>query len=750
MVMNDQDHLGARSLDYADDGLYGGGGGGEEDSGQILTRIKGLLRGRIHWAVILAVILGGAAATAGFFSEPPKYKVEAKFIFKPYLPAIDPDDSDSIPMFNEYLDAQNHLLLGPEVEQRAKQTETWQSAVAATGQDEGWGGNLHVWRRGGSYVFTVENSMEDPRLAAASVNALIEGYQQVYKQRESETDSGLLNRLISKRLTLEREISQLRERKLAVADPMSPVELQMRYETRIGERDRLRSLLSQKKLELKLIGGGQTDLEDMSLSQIAARYPRVAELLQQREQLQMRVQRNQSLGMGEKHPQMKGDLKLLDGLDRQIKEEADKYRAGLASLEPGNADSGLQSIRTLEAQIEQIEGELQKLAEEAAGLTQQVARVSEIDREVEAKEAELKSTSDRIEGMMQNRPISGRIEVIKRAEQPPAPTNFMKRVQLAVFGGVFGAGLGVGIVLLIGFMDRHLRHASDAQLGLPDLRMLGMLPTLPDQLDDPEQAEMAANAVHHIRTMLQLGHETGTRVLSITSATAGSGKSSLAVALGLSFSASGSRTLLIDCDVVGGGLTRRLMGQTITPKGLLEACSANETLERCVINTHNDLDLLPLGNAGPRDAGNMSPRAIRRLITQAREAYDVVLIDTGPVLGSLEASLVAPEVDAVVMIISRGDEKTVVNRSVEHIRSLGAGIAGLVFNHALDADMTHTSYGSFVSQSRAAPTTLRQTPAGPDQQTAARFGPLGSAVATFAPVHTAVPQNGEQQHSGAA
>ncbi|NBC11117.1 MAG: AAA family ATPase [Planctomycetes bacterium] len=748
--MNDQDNFGARSLEYADDGLFaqGGGGAGEEESGQLWTRIKGLLRGRYHWAVILAVILGGAAATAGFFSEPPKYKVDAKFIFKPYLPAANPEDSQSIPMFQEYLDAQTHLLLGPEVEERARQTETWQSAVAATGHAGGWGKHLNVWRRGASYVFSVENAMEDPRLAAASVNALIEGYKQVYEQRESETDSGVLNRLISQRLTLEREISQLQERKIAVADPMSPVELQMRYQTRIGERDRLQSLLSQKKLELKLIGGGQTDLEDLSVSQIAARYPRVNDLLNQREQLQMRIQRNRSIGMGENHPQMKGDLKLLEGLDKQIKEECDKYRYGLADVDPGSADTGLQSIRTLEAQIEQIEGELQKLAEETASLTQLVARVASIDREIESKEAELKSTSDRIESMMQNRPISGRIEVIKQAEQPPKPTNLLKRVQLGVIGGMFGAGLGVGVVLLIGLMDRHLRHASDAQLGLPDLRMLGMLPTLPEQLDDPEQAEMAANAVHHIRTMLQLGHEGGTRVFSVASATAGSGKSSLTVALGLSFSASGSRTLLIDCDVVGGGLTRRLLGEQVAPKGLLDACSPNETLERCLVHTNNDLDLLPLGSAGPRDAGNMSPRAIRRLIAQAREAYDVVIIDTGPVLGSLEASLVAPEVDAVVMIISRGDEKTVVNRSVEHIRSLGAGIAGLVFNHALDTDMTHTSYGSFVSQSRAAPTTLRQTPRQPDQQTAARFGPLGSAVATFASVPAAA-HNGEQ-HSGAA
>ena len=106
-----------------------------------------------------------------------------------------------------------------------------------------------------------------------------------------------------------------------------------------------------------------------------------------------------------------------------------------------------------------------------------------------------------------------------------------------------------------------------------------------------------------------------------------------------------------------------------------------------------------------------------------------MLIDTGPVLGSLEASIVAAEADATVVIVSRGDKKSLVTRSLDQLRSVRAQIVGLVFNHALDRDLDHVSYASQVSQERRADRGQRKKVL--KKHNSARLGPLGTAVASF-------------------
>ncbi len=72
----------------------------------------------------------------------------------------------------------------------------------------------------------------------------------------------------------------------------------------------------------------------------------------------------------------------------------------------------------------------------------------------------------------------------------------------------------------------------------------------------------------------------------------------------------------------------------------------------------------------------------------------MVLIDTGPVLGSLETTLVASAVDDVLLVVARGERRPRVNESLERLRRIGADVAGMVFNRATNADVAASSYAS--------------------------------------------------------
>src|SRR5690606_38526453 len=106
-------------------------------------------------------------------------------------------------------------------------------------------------------------------------------------------------------------------------------------------------------------------------------------------------------------------------------------------------------------------------------------------------------------------------------------------------------------------------------------------------LADPEQAANASHCVHHIRALLQVTNEDEEpgRVFSVTSPAAGTGKTSLTLALGLSFAECGARTLLIDADLFGGQLSarvnaivRRRIGKILKQEGKI----SDEDLKRAI------------------------------------------------------------------------------------------------------------------------------------------------------------------------
>jgi len=358
-----------------------------------------------------------------------------------------------------------------------------------------------------------------------------------------------------------------------------------------------------------------------------------------------------------------------------------------------------------------------------------------------------------------------------------------KRKSMAVFGGVFGGLLGLGSIFLLGFMDQRVKTIADAKYTFRrSRRVLGILPTLPDNLGDPRQAAFAAHCVHHVRNLLQLSMSPDRgAVLAVTSASPGEGKTSLTLSLGLSFAAANSRTLMIDCDVVGGGLTarvnaiiRRKMGDVLKRQGRIteqqltlalqlvnqknmrlgealvqlgflteadidDALSVQkeslvglldvldgEPLNSCITQAGTpNLFILPRGMAVASNSGQVSAKAIRRIIAEARAQYDVVLIDTGPVLGSLEASIVASESDGVVLAVSRGQQKTLAERAMELLDSIGANTAGIVFNRAQTDDMDTIQYSSSIPANA-----LQSVPQQGGAGGTSRLGPVAYAVAS--------------------
>jgi hypothetical protein len=136
----------------------------------------------------------------------------------------------------------------------------------------------------------------------------------------------------------------------------------------------------------------------------------------------------------------------------------------------------------------------------------------------------------------------------------------------------------------------------------------------------------------------------------------------------------------------------------------------------------------------------LSPLSIKRLLVACREHFDVIVIDTGPILGSLEASVVAPEADGIVLAVARGQQQPLVDKAIKMLRNLGGNVLGIVFNRAEQRDfqksVTSASIRSLSSKPHEARSIL------PDTDESARFGPLARSVASCLPSSTKASSNG--------
>ena len=134
------------------------------------------------------------------------------------------------------------------------------------------------------------------------------------------------------------------------------------------------------------------------------------------------------------------------------------------------------------------------------------------------------------------------------------------------------------------------------------------------------------------------------------------------------------------------------------------------------------------------DAGRLNPNSIRRLLSAARNRFDVVLIDTGPVPSSLEASLMAAESEGVVLTVARGEERPMAARAKRHLESIGATVLGVVFNRAGHRDLEPYSYRphSISGDKQLGEAKRRNLSSRRDRQTN-QFGPVAQAVSFYAP-----------------
>ena len=268
-----------------------------------------------------------------------------------------------------------------------------------------------------------------------------------------------------------------------------------------------------------------------------------------------------------------------------------------------------------------------------------------------------------------------------------------------------GLILGVGLAYLLESQDDTLEDSFQVET-LTKLPVLGMIPFHRMEVKPREGALAAesssflvapecatAEAFRSLRSGLTLsGVGRKLRVLSITSALPGEGKSYTVYNLGLAFAATGLRTLILDADLRRP--RQHALFRATREDGLVDVLVGLKSFDDTLI-THPvepNLTLMPAGRQSPLASELLGSGEIAKVIETARERFDLVLVDNPPSLPVADAVIVGTHCDGTIGVLRAGrTSRKALQRFVQTLARNRIHILGLVIEAV---DMSATEYRS--------------------------------------------------------
>ncbi len=413
---------------------------------------------------------------------------------------------------------------------------------------------------------------------------------------------------------------------------------------------------------------------------------------------------------GEDHPDVIAVRQRMEALRRLARgTNTDGPSEALDELNPGLVDVYLAGLREQDAELTHRRRQLEAIYEEKLRVAKQFAHVLEQDQAYRDQIQTIKSTLDVVTSRMQEIELTkdNRGYALRMVAEPKAEVS-IKRPLKFLGAGVFASLVAVAAVIYLREVrSRSLRSLEELRNALA-VPVLGGIPEFAASEDGPLPAQKCAQwyrlhprsaeaeAFRVVRTRLLVSlHEGEHRVLQITSPEPNDGKTTVACNLAFALAQSGKRVLLLDTDLRRPNVHKALglrhdIGVTDILRGEIDWQTAvQRTIE-------DQLDVLPAGLPVDNPAELLSSQRFRNLLQELREAYDLVLVDSAPVLAVTDPCVVAPLTDATLIVVRINKSRYAsTRRALELVQAHAAHILGVVGNCLPDEGEDSELYTAF-------------------------------------------------------
>jgi succinoglycan biosynthesis transport protein ExoP len=397
---------------------------------------------------------------------------------------------------------------------------------------------------------------------------------------------------------------------------------------------------------------------------------------------------------GPRHPEVQRAQRQLSDINTQINAEMGRQVSNLKSED----EIARQRVASLEASLAGAKGTL--VGNNAASV-----ELDDLQRRASAASTlydNLLNRAKQTSTDQGNEQSDSRI--VSRAKIPTKPTFPNKQLNLGL-GFALGLAAGIGSVFLMEALDSGLATSEDVERFF-NLPHLGAIPLLDSTTDGKASGIPAgdyvierplsafAEAFRNLRTSILFSRvDSPVKVVVLTSALPGEGKTTTTFCLGKSMAMSGASVVVVDCDLRRRNINR-LLGKE-PDAGLVEVLQGTAKLDEVLIqDSLSGAWFLPLAHSVYTPKDLFGSAAMDRLIVDLRERFEFVLLDTAPVIPVSDTRILAPKADAVVFLTHwRKTPRKAVEAAFALLTSVGAEVVGIALTLVDAREQAKYGYG---------------------------------------------------------
>ena len=356
-------------------------------------------------------------------------------------------------------------------------------------------------------------------------------------------------------------------------------------------------------------------------------------------------------------------LQTIADIERQI-EEREVIRIGLLE----RFTSGHREIKAIVAELEKLQQNLKLHKESIAALSEKEAKIKVLDNQLEAAELSFKLLNNayeetRIEVLNDNSE-TGVLHQAVVSNTPVAPI----KIYHVGLSAILSFAFAISFAFFTNYFNTTIQNIEQAEevLSLP---LIGTIPQVeknvlreikqlktPDVIDSDE-AMLYDECYYALRINLLRGITEDKKIVMITSAKPGEGKSTISMKLAAHLSQIDKRVLLIDADTRRQGL-RRMLGIEESP-GILDILHGKKKQHECIQSLPQGLSFISAGiTTNSKNTHNLSTQPkLKEFLLNLKNDYDLIIIDTPPVLAVTDAFHIATMADQAVLVFRHGETK---------------------------------------------------------------------------------------------